>query len=266
MVGLQYGHSLISKPQKTCAISGFAFPFSRIMKPQYSDKTVSSLAPFTPGQQTNVNDICRHPGRERVTNCNSVLNLRVMHAYSGLYSDYSERYPRPKSLPENSVYVRLLFEVMKPTAPGRHGEVSKLAITELSGCVNKDDLDFTLEETSTVLQQLATRDPFIGHCSEVLPGDRLKSYRHAFAAWWSRVGNQLRHPKHQEASRGYQDQFLSYMSRHSVCYRSLCETERSRLRDELGHFETRGLDVGKEMVFAYVHSICDAGGTTPIAL
>jgi hypothetical protein len=64
MVGLQYGQSLISKPQKTCAISGFAYPFNRILRPQDFNKTVSVLSPFSQAQQTCVNDICLHPGKQ----------------------------------------------------------------------------------------------------------------------------------------------------------------------------------------------------------
>jgi hypothetical protein len=137
--------------------------------------------------------------------------------------------------------------------------VSSLAITELSGCVDKGDLDFSLEETSTVLQQLATSDSFIEHSHEVLPGDRFKPFRQAFAVWWNRVGKQLRHSSHQEAYRSKYDLLLSHMARYSVCFRSLCENERARLRDELEHFGTRGQEAGCEMINLYVHSLCDAG-------
>ena len=158
-------------------------------------------------------------------------------------SDYSEQYPRPRTLPENSVYVRLLFEVVR--SGGKKGSnataavTEGLAITRLSGCVNKEDLDFTLEETSTVLQQLASSDPYVEYTRAVLPGDKFRPVRHAFSKWWGRVVRQLQHSRHREKISSLRETFFQLTAKQSSSYRSFLESGRERYKQESNTASTR---------------------------
>ena len=232
MVGLQYGTSLVSKPQKMTAISGYSWLFDNVLRPEDARKSIEVLSPFSSAQQTSITDFCRHPG---------------------LLRDYSERYPRPRTLPDNKVYIRLLFEVV-----GGEGDKA-LAETFLSGCVDRQDLDLSVAESSTVLEQLGSTDLYTDHSETILPGERMQPFRQSFQKWWVRVLRTLQAPLHRRRVASLREELLGHCLRQSSCYRSFLQTDRAKCSEEALFHEKQALQTGRQFVADYVDSLSEAG-------
>lgn len=95
---------------------------------------------------------------------------------SGLKSSYSEHFACPREISPDSIFVTIRFVVESKSKRHR-------AITSLSGCIKKEELNVPFVGCS----DKATRGAWIYRARELLPGPRFDHVQADIRDWWNQV-------------------------------------------------------------------------------
>jgi hypothetical protein len=153
--GSDDGSSLLQRKEEVIHNKGFWWEHDHVPTERDDDENLNEVLPMTPKKLDDTMYLIKQ---------------------AGLLSSYSEHFACPREINPDSIFVTIRFVVKSKNK--REG-----AITSLSGCIMKEDLNVPFVGCS----DKATRGAWIYRARELLPGPRFEEVHYDIRNWWNKV-------------------------------------------------------------------------------